>query len=191
MSYAAKFLISRGLDCTILRDTPITSKVSIKRSSNSATNPGNREALWEGLILADSNLQSGEVITIDSENYLIQSVNRDPSRELAFFAAKSNAELEHKRYGKHVDEEHNVIQEWRTIHNNIYAYGEIVTAALRQYDPGLLPQTRYIFQVPKSLGIIERDRIIYSNSKYDVQSIDDIALKGVVRIQLSIDSRPD
>jgi len=65
---------------------------------------------------------------------------------------------------------------------------------LRQYDMGLLPQTRYIFQVPKILGIVELDRIVYGtgdNNKYQVESIDDIALQGVVRIQLSKDMRPD
>ena len=194
-SYASKFLNAHGQDCTINRTPIVTTKTSIKRSTKSANNLGNREALWEGLILHYAGALSGDILTINTVNYLLQSISNDfASSEDAFFAAKTNAVLVHKRYGETTDANGNLIQAWGTLNSNVYGYGEIVTYTLRQYDPGLLPQTRYIFQVPKSLGIIELDRIIYGtgdNNKYQVESIDDIALQGVVRIQLSKDTRPD
>lgn len=195
MSYASKFLKAHGEDCTINRNPIVTTKASIKRSTKSSNNLGNREALWEGLILRTAGALSGDILTIGSDNYLLQSINSDyASGEDGFFAAKTNAVLIHKRYGNSVDSNGNLVQAWETLKDNVYGYGEVVTYTLRQYDPGLLPQTRYIFQVPKSLGIIELDRMIYGtgdNNKYQVESIDDIALKGVVRIQLSKDTRPD
>jgi hypothetical protein len=191
MSYAGKFLNANGQDCTINRTPAATSKVSIKRSTRSSRDLGSREAYWEGLILADALLQSGEVLTIDADNYLVQSVNYDPaSVEHAFFAAKSNALLQHKRETETLDEYNNPIKIWSTINADVVAYGEIVTYSLRQFDPGLLEQTRYIFQVPKSIGTLELDRIVYNDNNYQVVSIDDVALKGVYRLQLAVDLRP-
>ena len=193
MSYAGKNLKARGQTCTINRTPVATSKVSIKRSTKSSRDLGSREAYWEGLILADALLQSGEVLTIGVDKYLVQSVNADPaSGEHALFAAKSNASLTHKRETETLDENNNPIKVWATIYGDgeVIAYGEIVTYQLRQFDPGLLEQTRYIFQVPKSIGALELDRIVYNGDNYQVVSIDDVALKGIDRIQLAVDLRP-
>lgn len=192
MSYAEKFLKAHGQDTVIQRAVPVSTKVSIKRSTKSSRDLGSREAYWEGLVLASAALQSGEVLTIGADNYLVQSVNLDPaSGEYAFFAAKANSALIHKRLTETADANNNFIRTWQTLNANVKAYGEIVTYQLRQFDPGLLPQTRYIFQVPKSIGIIELDRMVYNGDNYQVDSIDDVALKGIVRIQLSVDVRPD
>jgi len=45
--------------------------------------------------------------------------------------------------------------------------------------------------VPKSIGVIELDRMVFNDMNYQVDSIDDVALEGVVRIQLSVDTRGD
>jgi hypothetical protein len=193
MSYAGKFLKSKGQECTINRIPSATSKVSIKRSTRSSRDLGSREAYWEGLILADALLQSGEVLTIGDDKYLVQSVNTDyASSEHAFFSAKCNAVLQHKRETDGLDENNNPVKVWNDVNPvkpNIDAYGEIVTYQLRQFDPGLLEQTRYIFQVPKSIGVQLQDRIVY-NGNLQVVSVDDVALKGIVRIQLAVDLRP-
>ncbi|WP_024834160.1 hypothetical protein [Ruminiclostridium josui] len=191
MSYAGNFLKSRGQDCTILRDIPVISKVSIKRSTKSSRDLGSREAYWEGLILADVGLQSGEILSIDSKKYLVQTVNPDPaSREDAFFCAKCNAVIQHKRYVEDVDDNNNLIQDWQTLNPDVPCYGEIITYRLRQEDPGLLDSTKYTFQVPKSLGTILLDRFVYEDKKYQVVSIDDIGMTGVSRIQCADDTRP-
>lgn len=191
MSYAEKFLLAHGQDAVIYRDTQINTKVSIKRSSRAVYNIGLRESYWEGLVLAETELQSGEILIIGNDRFLVQSVNADyASTEHAFFAAKCNAVIQHKREEETLDDNNNLVKDWVTKNANVDAYGEIVTYQLRQYDPGLLEQTRYIFQVPKSIGVIELDRIVYNGSNYQVVSIDDVALKGVVRIQLAVDLRP-
>lgn len=194
MTYAKKFLISRGQECIIDRTPSVTTKVSIKRSTKASRDLGIREGYWEGLVLSESNLKSGEIISIRDVKYLIQSSNYDPaSGETAFFSAKCNATIQHKRYVRDVDENYNPIQEWRDVNTNkldIPCYGEIVTSRLRQEERGLLENTVYIFQVPKSLGTAMLDRIVHKKN-YQVVSIDDIGLEGVDRIQLAIDTRPD
>ena len=191
MSYASKFLTSRGQDCIIEREIPVDAKVSIKRSTKASRDLGIREGYWEGLIVNDSNLKSGEIISIRDTKYLIQSTNYDhASSEIAFFSAKCNIVFDHKRYVDDVDENFNPIQGWGDINDGVPSYGEVITSRLRQEDPGLLDGTIYILQVPKTLGVIELDRIIFSSEKYQVASIDDIGMSGISRIQLSRDFRP-
>lgn len=192
MSYAKKFLKSKGQDCVINRPIPFNTKVSIKRSTRASRDLGIREGYWEGLILADSNLKSGEIITIRDNKYLVQSTNYDPaSMEYAFFSAKCNATIQHKRDVEEIDDSNNIIQEWQTINPDVACYGEIVTSRIRQEEPGLLDNTIYIFQVPKTLGVIMLDRFVHSGKNYEVVSIDDVGMAGVARIQLGIDNRPD
>ena len=47
------------------------------------------------------------------------------------------------------------------------------------------------FKSPKSLDVLELDRMVFNDTNYQVDSIDDVALEGVVRIQLSVDTRSD
>lgn len=194
MSYHGNYLKARGQDCTILRPTPVQTKVSIKRSTRASRDLGTREAYWEGTVLAEADLQSGETVEILGNKYLVQSTNLDPeSGETAFFAAKCNAIIQHQRYDDDAAGGGNIIRTWQTLHADIPAYGEIITYRLRQEDPGLLDSTKYTFQVPNALGVILLDRFVYGegrDNKYKVSSIDEIGMAGVSRIQLESDTRP-
>jgi hypothetical protein len=55
----------------------------------------------------------------------------------------------------------------------------------------LLDQTRYITQVPKSLGSVLLDRYLFDGGKYEVVSIDSSGMEGVSRLQLGADTRQD
>ncbi|HEX2925849.1 MAG TPA: hypothetical protein VHP38_06275 [Ruminiclostridium sp.] len=190
MTYAGNFLKAKGQNCIILRDIPFASKVSIKRSTSSIRDLGAREAYWEGLILADSGLKSGEILSIDSDKYLVQSTNLDPATgEQAFFSAKCNSLINHQRLDENTDSNNNVIQDWQTLHADVHCYGQIITYRLRQENPGLLDSTRYTFLVPKSLGVVLLDRFFYNNKKYQVSSIDNIGMTGVFQVQCEDDIR--
>lgn len=196
MSYAEKFIKSQGQDCIIDRVPLFPTKVSIRRSTKASRDLGIRAGYWEGLIPIETKLLSGEIITINDElgsiEYLIQHTNYDPqSMQIAFFSAKCNVVMTHKRYIDDVDENWNPIQEWKTINTDVPCYGEIINSRIRQENPGLLEGTIYIFQVPKVLGVVELDRIVYNDENYQVISIDDIGLDGVYQIQLSKDLRPN
>ena len=188
--YATKFLKSKGQDCTILRSpVNISTKVSLARATRAIRIYGAREAHWQGLILSDSGLVSGDVFQANNMTFLAQSVNNDPaSSELAWFAVIVNATLGHWRLEEKV-EDGNIIVEWDE-KDDVYAFGEVITAELRQRDPGLLEGTLYIFQVPKNANMKELDRVVYEGKNYRVNSIDNIAMDGIVRIQAGIDTRP-
>ncbi len=190
MSYAARYLQAHGQQCAILRTPTVQSYVSLKQSSRGTTNPGAREAYREGLILAASALVSGEVFQVGDNKYLTLSTGTDPATgELTVFAAKTNATLTHQRYVETVDEYGNIIQTWTTLNADVAGFGQIVTAELRQADPGLLDSARYLFYVAKSLGVQVMDRVVYNGANYQVESLDDIGLPGVVRLQLGVDAR--
>lgn len=196
MSYEGRFLQAKGQVCTIERDPPVETRASVKRSTRASMQLAIRAGYWEGLIPVETKLKSGEMITISDKlevnRYLVQDTGFDPqSRQIAFFAAKCNVVMDHKRYEEGVDEEFNPIQEWKDLNTDIYCYGEVVNQKIRQEIPGLLEGTIYIFQVPKKLEIAKLDRITYNDTNYQVVSIDDIGLKGVSQIQLAEDLRPD
>ena len=190
-SYATKYLKSRGQDCTILRSPKnISTKISLKRATKAIRIYGAREAHWEGLILSDSNLVSGEIFEANNMTFLVQSVNNDPAtNELAWFAVTVNAVLGHWRFEKEYDENFNLIEEW-VEKGDVHSYGEIITAELRQRDPGLLEGARYVFQCPKDADIQLLDRVIFDDEPYMVEAVDPVAMPGIVRIQAGIDTRP-
>lgn len=185
MSYAGNFLKAAGYPCTILREVPVESYVSRRKASRS-TQKG--EFFWEGLILADTGLESGDILQVGDDKFLVHYVYAS-SGELAWNAVKTNVTLDVKRFVETVDEDGSFVQEWQTVANDVVGFGEIVTAALRQADPaGLLSSTKLLLQVPKSYGIQQMDRVIV-NGNYQVDSVDDILIQGVARLQLSEDLR--
>ena len=191
--------MAHGQDCIVERDEPIETKVSIKRSTKAARDISIRASYWEGLIPLDIDLLGGEIISIfdpyRSTKYLVQHTNYDPqSRQTAFFGAKCNSIIRHMRYITGIDEGNNLIKEWRDVDpDKVYidCYGMVINQRIRQEMPGLLEGTIYLFQVPKSLGVVELDRFVYNDKPYMVASIDDIGLEGIDLIQLSKDVRPD
>jgi len=190
MSYAGAFLKTQGTDISIQRATPVPSKVSMKRSTNSTSYLGAREAYYSGLVLADSDLKAGEVFSIGSDKYLVQTALKSfGDMEIEFMAAKTNAIVDIKRHTETVDQYGNFTQEWKDIGTNVDCFGEIVTYQTRQVDPGILEGTRYIFQISKNVGVILRDRIVYNSKNYDVISVDDTM--EVFRLQLGVDTRED
>ena len=281
--YAESYLKAHGQDCTILRVPENTlTKVSLQRATKAVRVYGAREAHWQGIVLSDANLQSGEVFQANEMTFLVQSVNIDPAtREDAWFALWVNAMLVHKRLEQTVDPDtFYPIECWKTVNPELYAFGEIITAEMRQRDPGLLEGTRYLFQAAEGCSevslldlrgtttgtlilsgndvdayfnygdvtaaalqtavrvnydnndiVVEElepdvyqfifplasglqatftwldgdpsltvtrayreviqlgDRIVYNGQNYRVDSIDDVALEGVVRLQASQDTR--
>lgn len=214
MTYAEKFLNSHGQTITIQRNPTVTTKASLKRSTRAVRDPGIRDSSWEGLVLADSNLTSGEVFslggdklpehilttkgtmpklgTLAMDKYLVQSANLDvASGAIAFFAVKVNSILTPLRRTEELDDEYNLVVTWKwtPASTTIDAFGQVVTYALRQYDPGLLESSRYIFYLPSSYGVQVLDRLVLNGENLMVNAIDPLILEGVVRVQAGTDTR--
>jgi hypothetical protein len=187
--YTANFIKARGQPCTILRTPEATSCVSMTLATRGYSD--NRDLYREGLILADSNLTGGEVFTVESESFLTRSVYRDPqSGQLVFFASKVNATLVHKRYKETTDDWGNVTQGWETITATVYATARVVTAALLEKDPGLLPNTKWTFTVPATVPLQKMDRLEFADgTKCQVEDIDPHRLPGLLHVQCSDDLR--
>lgn len=190
MSYISRFLHSKGQHCTILREPPVESRVSLRKATKSIRDLAARGSYVEGLILADSELSPGEVFTLRGEKYISQNVRYDPSSgELHLFATTANTSLALKRLTETIDNDGNIVKAWEMIDAGVPAFGEIITATLRQTDPGLLSNARYIFQVPESTGVQMDDRAIHNNAPYQIVSVDDLFAPGVVRLQAAVDLR--
>jgi len=189
MNYTSNFIKKCGQPCTILRTPAVNSYISMTMATRGYSD--NRELYREGLILADSNLKGGEVFTVLDESFLTRSVSFDPqSGELAFFASKVNAILTHKRYMETTDQWGNVSQKWVPITEMVYATSRVVTAALLEKDPGLLPNTKWTFTIPTTVALQKLDRLEFSNgTKCQVEDIDPLRLPGLLYVQCSDDLR--
>lgn len=187
MSYASKFLIARGQDC-LVGSPAVSAHVSMKRATKTVRDLGARDAYWDGLI--DATVASGEIIAIGDTKYLAQTVENDPaSGEVHFFATKVNADLVHSRQVDTLDENNNIVKVWAVLNSDVPAFGEIITSNLRQFDHGLVDNARYLFQVPKAINAQFLDRMVFNGQNYQVESVDDIMLAGIVRLQCSQDVR--
>lgn len=181
MSYAGAFLRSQGTEIAILRNPQVATKVSIKPDS---------KGIYSGLALSESNLKAGEIFSIDGEKYLVQSSNKDlSSGELEIATVKTNVVVSHQRYIEDADDNGNIIQEWHTLNSAIDCHCIVITAALKQFEPGILEGTKYIIHIPAITGVILLDRIILDGQGYRVDSIDNVAAKGITKIQLGSDTR--
>ena len=192
MTYAGKFLNAHGQIATIQRTPTVTTQMSLKRSTKAVRDPGIRDSSWEGLALADSALTGGEIFSVGTDKYLVQSANLDvASGAIAFFAVKVNSTLTPLRREEELDKENNLVITWKWTPKDttIDAFGQVVTYALRQYDPGLLESSRYIFYLPSSYGVEVLDRLVLNGENLMVNAIDPLMLEGVVRVQAGTDTR--
>lgn len=200
MDYTTRFLKRKGQPCEITTRTPsVVSKCIIAPASRSGFRVADRDNYIDGLILADTNLIPGEVVAVSAfisgnagqKEILVFGVDPDPvSGQLKFMGAKSNTPLNWQRQTTSVDENYNVVTVWETVSADIPAFGQVVTAYLRQEDPGLLPTTRYLFSVPSTYGIQQMDRVTFATTvSCQVDSLDNIILDGIVRLQCSDDTR--
>lgn len=199
MDYATRFLKRRGQPCEITTRIPSeVSKCIIAPASRSGFRVAERDNYIDGLILAEANLSPGEVVAVSAfisgyagqKEILVFGIDPDPvSGQLKFMGAKVNAPLDWKQQTPSTDADNNVIMVWGTVSADVPAFGQLVTAQLRQEDPGLLPETRYLFFLPSTYGIQRMDRVIFSAVSCQVDDIDSVILEGILRIQCSDDQR--
>lgn len=189
-TYAEKFIKANGQPCKLLRDPEVNTYANIRRATRAIRDYGAREANWEATMIRSLDIKSGEMMEIDGEKYIIQTVSYDhASGESGVFIVKTNAEVDIKKSTEQVDDNNNIIKKWGTLASDVPVYAGVVTAELRHRDPGLLENTRYVFHIAKSYGVEMFDRIIYNGDPYRVDAVDEVGMDGVSRLQLSLDRR--
>jgi hypothetical protein len=144
--------------------------------------------MWWGYVLATSGMASGDIWQEDDEYYLIQSANPHECGELEWFGLQCNADVTLQREVEDVNPNGDLTKTWTAVGLS-KGWIQVVTAKLRLTDPGLVDGAKYTLQVPKSLGAQVLDRIVYNSHNYRVESVDDVAMDGVVKLQLSEDYR--
>lgn len=191
MDYTERFLKRKGQDATITSRTPAAaSKAFVDPASRTGFRVADRDSYWDGMILSDAALQPGELVSVGGKTILVMSTDADPvSGQTKFMGAKANISLTWQRHTVSTDANNNVVITWPTVSAGIPAFGQLVTAYLRQEDPGLLPSTKYLLHVPASYNIAVMDRVVFNAVSCQVDALDDIILKGIIRLQVSEDTR--
>lgn len=195
MDYSTRFLKRHGEDCTIItRDPVVTSKCIVSPSSKSGFRITDRHHYLDGLMLPDANLVPGEVVSVSGKEILVFSADNDPvSGQTKFMGAKTNIRVEWQRQEEVIDDDYNVTKQWVTVSADIPAFGQVVTAYLRQEDPGLLENTKWLFHVPDIYDIKQMERVVFDTGhgavSCQVDHIDGLILDGVIRLQCSDDTR--
>ncbi len=185
------YLINQnGETCSITNRTPaVASLCIVAPSTKSGTGFANRSDYWDGLIPASINISAGEVVSVVGKDILVMSVTDTVRGVTSFLGTRTNADLSWQRQTASVDADNNVIMAWATISADVPAFGQLVTAQLRQEDPGLLPNTKYLFFVPSSYGLAQMDRVVFATVSCQVDALDSIIMDGILRLQCSEDTR--
>lgn len=147
----------------------------------------------------------GETFTAGSYTYLIHALDA-LSDAYEFTARKCNSLISLLSLTVSEDEYGNMIQTFADTVTDQDCYGQIVTASLRETDPGLLPTTTRIYTIP-DISVKVLDRLIhqctqqqaidmgavydstYGGARFKVDCIDDILIPGLIRVQVSPDMR--
>jgi hypothetical protein len=187
MGFLEGLLINKGDQVTIERAVPVTSYATIERFTRSQ-DANVRENLKWGYILASSSLISGEIFTANGNAHLTVSASPHVSGEYEYTAYRCNADVTLQREVEDVNANGDLTKTWTAVGQS-KGWIQVVTAKLRLTDPGLVDGAKYTLQVPKSLGAQVLDRVVYAEHNYRVESVDDVAMDGVVKLQLSEDYR--
>lgn len=191
-SYANKFLTTYGQQAYLERVPSSTIYISMIKATRSTRDLSVRDAYYEGIANIESGMVSGDIFDLYSEKYLVQSVYYAPAaKEIAFMCAKTNAVIDVYRPKETVDSKYNLVESWTKTQTGLVVYNDIITYTQHPYDVGVLEGTKYIIQIPSSVAIENKDRVVFygRNVQTMVISIDDIGLPGIWRVQLAMDTR--
>lgn len=139
------------------------------------------------LLQENSKVTEGDIVVDGTAEYLVSAlIPAFVSTQAKLF--RVNAQIEIMRIVKSFTLD-GVQKGLAELHyTNMPTFQETVTAAMRQYDAGLLPSTVKKFIIPicdMQLG----DRIKLDNDVYQVDVVDNSTYQGLLGIQCSIDKR--
>jgi len=199
VKYTERLIKRKGQPCEIISRTPtVISKCITAPSTKAGWRFGDRDSYVDGITLLDTSLTSGEVVLVSGfvsgysgqKEIIVMAVNGDPiGQVISFLGAKATLHFDWQQQQVSTDANYNVIQTWANVSTSVPAYGQTVTAALRQSDPGLLPTTKYLLDTPSAYDIKRFDRIAFNGVSAQVDDLDKIILDGIIRLQCSEDTR--
>lgn len=185
------FILEHGVACMVnnVATTAVIGKVNRKGGIFSWENER------QGTFLPEVTLPNGALVEniAISEFYLIRSIYPElAGGEVAARVAqmlKLNATVTIQRQTPAYDDYGNVTGvTWPDHATNVKAFIEVVTQAMRQTDPGLLPSTVARLYIQNSNPLQVLDRVVFDKN-YQVDAIDSFQSPGLFVAQLSLDSR--
>jgi hypothetical protein len=185
------YLINQNGDvCSVSSRAPaVASKCVLSPSTKSGWRFSERTDYLDGLIPASVGLAAGEVVSVAGKSVIVMSIAGEDCGITSFLGARTNADLNWQRPTPSVDADNNVITTYPTVSADVPAFGQLVTAQLRQEDPGLLLSTKYLFMIPAAYGIGRMDRVVMNTVPCQVDDLDNIIMEGIIRLQCSEDTR--
>jgi len=185
------FILEYGVSCLVngVAATAIIGKGNRKTSSFSWENER------QGTFLPEVTLPGGALVEnqVTSETCLVRSIYPEVvGGEVVAKVAqmlKCNATITIQRETLTYDEFNNVTgSTWPDQATNVKAFIEVITQAMRQADPGLLPTTVARLYIQSSNPLAVLDRVVFGKN-YQVDAIDSFQSPGLHVAQLSLDSR--
>jgi len=142
--------------------------------------------VYEALLDDNSQVTDGDIVTDGEDKYFIVGI-RQGFRAAQARLYKANATIDVIRIVKHfTNGTHDGFAESLVV--TLPAMQETVTANMKVYDAGLLPNTVKRIVIP-ICGVQLLDRIKIGSDKFQVDAIDDTTYSGLLSIQCSIDKR--
>jgi len=173
-------------------------KAIIGRLSSSTTDFKNLENLRRGVFYPDFEIDSGDFIHNDtlSETYVVSATFPEPYRDqiISHVATlmKCNHLLAIKSSMKVADNRGNLKTELKETYSHVPCYVEQVTNELRQFDPGILPDTEYRIYTT-ALEVKETDQVLINvrseGQQFKITARDYVTYPKMLVLQVTRDIR--
>jgi hypothetical protein len=182
----------RQVPCTV---DGVDDRVVMSRDTRATTVIG-KEYQYNGVFSPTSPVQNGSVVETD-DSFFVQTLRLTTEKDKYCSLIKTNDFIEIQRYKKSYDANDNAVYSFEAAQEQCPAFAQLITASLRQADPGLLPTTIYVLQLqttadvqdPREERLASPDRIILNGRPYKVDVVDRVKYPNLLFIQLSEDSR--
>lgn len=177
-----------GQACTINGTTP---SFCILRNIGTRTDLKYVESFREGLILADSNFASGDILEVGSDKFIGITAKIDQATgQIHCQVVKTNTSLTIQRYEKTYDDYGNVTGEaWNDIVTDVPAYAGTEFQRLQLEDPGLVQNKIMQVIIQGSNDVQSLDRLIFAGENWQVDNIDVLTSPGNKVLDVSKDTR--
>ncbi|QNR70429.1 hypothetical protein IAQ67_28345 (plasmid) [Paenibacillus peoriae] len=173
-------------------------KAIVGRLSSSTTDTKNLENVRRGVFYPDFQIDSGDFVHNDtlSETYVVSGTFPEPYRDqiISHVATlmKCNHLLSIKSSVQVADSRGNLKMELKETYSHVPCYVEQVTNELRQFDPGILPDTDYRIYTT-DLDVKETDQLLINvrneGQQFKITARDYVTYPKMLVLQVTRDIR--
>lgn len=176
----------------------IDTKALLGRATRSNTNMKTSESQKEGIFLPDFDIDAGDFVInkAHKEDYIVitthQEYDGDRTLSMVTNMMKCNQKLTLKGNTKIADNRGNIKTVFGVKYENVPCYLEQVGSELRQYQPGLNPETEHlIYTTNLSMELTDQITVKYGKTEliFKVVGVDYISFPNLAAIEVAKDIR--